>query len=556
MNDFRTSFKQGEWRFVFYIMAIVLGISTLPYIFAMLTTPTDKHFVGFILNTSDHAQYLAWYRGFQNSFLISNPLTPEVTPPIFFNLLWFSLGLLGRITGWSYNLVYQLFRLSVSAFFLITLYAFSALFFTSMRVRRVAFSITALCSGLGWIWVVLKYTLTPGDLLYPFDVYVAEGNSFLGMMAYPHFIEAAALILVVLGLLLLGERAGQLRYAVAAGFVAHFLGWQHGYDLLIVWGIPIIYGAYKLVEDRRWPKYWIQAILITILLSWPPALYSVLLTQFSPAWKEVLSQFSNAGAFTPDPLHLVILMGLPLVLAIFTFILRAIKSPIATEHPMEVRSYSFIGVWFVAGGLMAYIPTDFQIHMLNSWQIPIGFLATIGLIQYLWPTFSRWSRIRVPQRVFVILFIACIAITNVYLWTWRFVDLNRHDYPYFLDNSEIAALDWLETHTPFDAVVLSSHDIGRYIPGLSGRRPFLSHWAQTLDFYDKQERVLQFFDVQTDDTERLETLMRFGVDYVFYGPIEEELGKFSPDESAILNLVFSNDVVKIFEFINIDSQTE
>jgi len=539
--------KRSEWRFVGLVVVVVLLLTSLPYVFASLTTPSNVHFMGFILNVSDHAQYLAWYKGFQTAFLIPNTLTPEPNPAVFFNLLWFTLGRLGRYTGCGYAAIYQLFRWVASAFFLGMVYFLSALFFPDVRQRRTAFLITTLGSGLGWIWVVLKYTLTPGELLFPLDVYIAEGNSFLCVMAYPHFAEAAGLILAVLGLLLIGERRGQLRYAIFAGLVAHFLGWQHGYDLLLVWGIPSIYAGVRSLVDRKWPAYWFKAMLITGSLSWPPALYSVLLTRLNPIWKEVLAQFSNAGVYTPNLFHMLILMGFPLLLAILTLVLLAFKRiQIEPSEQPAARGYLFIGVWFVAGWAMTYIPTDFQIHMLNSWQVPIGFLATIGLSVYIAPILTRWWNIRRSRTVATLAFLVLISLTNVYLWMWRFLDLNRHNYPYFLYGDEVAALEWLEEHTPSNAIVLSAYDTGRYVPGISGRSAFLAHWAQTVNFFDKRDRVTRFFDAQVDDQKRLETLRTFGVDYVLYGPAERALGQYNPGDSPLFSAAFSSPQVTIF----------
>lgn len=542
-----TKIQRSEWRFVGLVVFVVLLLTSLPYAFASLSTPPDKRFMGFILNVSDHAQYLAWYRGFQTSFLIPNTLTSESNPAVFFNLLWFTLGRLGYYTGLSYVVVYQLFRWTAGTFFLVMVYAFSALFFSEVRQRRTALLITTLGAGLGWIWVVLKYTLTPGQLPFPLDIYIAEGNSFLCVMAYPHFAEAAGLILAVLGLLLVGERQGRLRYAIFAGLAAHFLGWQHGYDLLLVWSIPSIYAGVRWLVDRQWPAYWFKAMLITVSLSWPPASYSVLLTQLNPIWKEVLTQFSNAGVYTPNLFHMLILMGFPLLLAILTLVLLVLKQTKSqpSKRPAAHR-YLFIGIWFITGWAMTYLPTDYQIHMLNSWQVPIGFLATIGLYAYVAPILRRWWNIRRSGTIAVFAFLVLILLTNGYLWAWRFLDLSRHNYPYFLHTDEVAALEWLEEHTPSHAIVLSSYDVGRYVPGLSGRRAFLAHWAQTVNFYDKRNRVARFFDAQVDDTERLATLQVFGVDYVFHGPAERALGQYDPSTFSPLNVAFSSPQVTIY----------
>jgi len=538
----------SEYRLVGLVVVSVLLLTSLPYAFAFLTAPADRHFMGFILNVSDHAQYLAWYRGFQTEFLISNNLTPEPNPSVFFNLLWWALGRFGYATGLNYAIVYQIFRCLASAFFLVMVYVFSSLVFDDVRRRRTAFLVIALGAGLGWLLVVLKYTLMRGELVFPLDVYIAEGNSFLCMMGYPHFSEAAGLILAVLGLLLVGERRNQLRYAVFAGLVAHFLGWQHGYDLFIVWGIPAAYIGVRLALDRRLPMYWVKALLVTGLLSWPPALYAVLLTRLNPIWEEVLAQFPNAGVFSPKPLHMLILMGLPLITAIVTLVLYVreyLTKGDVRLAPARNREL-FVLTWFVVGWALTYVPTDYQIHMINSWQVPVGLLATIGLVRYLVPALERrWKSPRVASLVaagFVIL----VLPANLYLWAWRFYDLGRYDYPFYLHRDDVAALEWLDEQAEPEAVVLSAYDTGRYVPSVAGRRAFLGHWTQTVDFFGKRDMVSEFFAQSTDDARRQQILRQYGVDYVLYGPAERALGNYLPDGSTFLTPVFSAPEVKLY----------
>jgi hypothetical protein len=539
--------RRSEWKFVGWVTAIVLVVTSLPYVFAALSTPPERHFMGFILNVSDHSQYLAWYKGFQTNFLIANNLTPEPNPRVFFNLLWWGLAQFGRYSGLGYAIVYQIFRWLAGAFFLAMVYAFASLVFDDGRQRRTAFLVIALGAGLGWLLVVLKYTLMRGELIFPLDLYIAEGNSFLCLMAYPHFTEAAGLILAVFWLLLVGEQRGRLRYAVFAGLVAHILGWQHGYDLLIVWGIPAAYAGLRLILERRIPAYWAKALPTTVALSWPPALYAVLLTRLSPLWEEVLAQFANAGVYSPTPPHMFILMGLPLVAAIATVVLSVIERRRAATRPRpSARRELFVATWLVAGWALVYVPTDFQVHMINSWQVPVGLLATMGLYRYVVPALKRrWTSPRVAPLAAAAL-VLLVLPTNLYLWAWRFYDLNRHDYPYYLYRDEVAALEWLGEQDVPEAVVLSAYETGRYVPAVAGTRTFLGHWAQTVDFFDKRDLVEEFFSESAGDARRQQTLRQYGVDYVLHGPAERALGGYAPDNSSFLETVFSTPQVTVY----------
>jgi len=536
-----TQIDRREWRLVWMITLLLLLITSLPYIFAEVTSPSEKQFMGFILNVSDHAQYLSWYKSFQSDGLISNQLTSETNPAIFFNLLWWLLAQVGKVTGMGYQWVYQILRFISGFAFFSMAYWFIAQFFSEKSQRKWIFFLLCVGSGFGWVLVLLKYTVMKGELIFPLDVYVAEGNTFLCLMAYPHFLEASAFILGTLALLLVGEQQNRLRWAVLAGIVAFLLGWQHGYDLLIVWSIPIFYAIARWLLDWRFPTYWFKAMIITGLISSPPAIYNVLLTQLDPTWSEVLAQFANAGVFTPNLLHFFILMGLPLVMAVITVVIILLN--VIRHRSKEVRDDPlklFLLVWFFFGWLLTYIPTDFQIHMINSWQIPVCIMAGIGLFRWGIP----WLQKRVPGRPTVgwltsLIIIFC-GLTNFYLFAWRFYDLHRYDYPFFLHKDEVAAIQWLEENTPQESIVLSSLEVGQYIPGISGRRAFLAHWAQTVRYYEKQEVVAKIFNPDQSETERLKLLRNYEINYVISGPAERALNGLSDDPLLFFEPLWSN----------------
>ena len=543
----------SEWRFVALTIATVLFLTSLPYLYAYLSAPVDRQFMGVMLDVPDHGQYFSWMRELAHAHLAANKLTPEANPPVFFNLLWWGLGRLGWLLGWSYPAVFQLLRFVASGLFLLLAYRLCAWFLEDRLMRRTAFLVIAFGSGFGWVLIGLKYLWQLNDPPYPLLVYIAEGNTFLGILGYPHFI-GAALYIFVFDLVLRGQDRNQLRYAVYAGLVALFFGWQHAYDLVLVYGILGAYIVLKTLRDRRLPMYLIKSSLILGLISWWPALYSVLLTNLSPLWKEVLAQFANAGVYSPSPWQLPILLGPAFLLALF-FIVR--DSPFRLSR-LDDKTL-FLKTWFLANLLLIYIPTDYQVHMLNGWQVPIAILATLGLFRYVVPfvtgLISRWrgAAVNSPgrqekiQKGLALAFILVVLPTNAYLLLWRFVDLGRHDYPYYLHRDEVAALAWLESNGTNADVALSSLTIGQYIPALTGKYAFLAHWAQTVDFYGKSVMVDEFFSDSTDDLRRQEILKQYSVDYIFYGPAERSLGQYQPDRAPFLWQVYDGSSVQVFQ---------
>ena len=537
-----------EWRFVWSAIAVVLAVTSLPYLYGYLSSPSDKQFMGLMLDVPDHGQYLSWWRGFQNSLFIRNKLTPEPNEPLFFNLLWWTLAQISRWTGAGYAPLYQAFRWIAGGSFLWATYRLIACLLPEACQRRTAFLLIAASSGFGWVLVVLKYTLMRGELLFPLDVYVAEGNSFLCILGYPHFAFAAAFISLTFETIWRGWQTGRTRYMVIAGVLALLLGWQHAYDLLIIYGVMGVFALLVWWKKRAFPWRLFWGGCVVFVLSCSGAFYSVALTTLDPLWEEVLAQFANAGVYTPPPLRLFVLFGLPLMLAVIMWIRLVWKKQWSETN-------LFILGWFLVGALLNYIPTDFQIHMLNSWQVPIMLLAAKGIHEWIAPAVSRWRNtarnapLITEERIrhwLVVVSVLAVLPTNVYLWSWRFVDLARHDYPDYLHQDEVMALDWLHEHTPADAIVLSSLTVGQYVPALSGNTAFLAHWAQTVDFYEKQTQVEQFFDSLTPDESRAEIVRAFGIDYVLHGPAERELGDYDPETTPWLRPVFSAPKVSVY----------
>lgn len=279
----------------------------------------------------------------------------------------------------------------------------------------------------------------------------------------------------------------------------------------------------------------------------------------------MLAQFDNAGVFTPNLLHLPILLGLPFIVTLLygatrlAYTINPRFRPGAKSAGLGCSQFSilnaqFLWTWAIVGFGLLYIPTDFQIHMLNPYQVPLALLATRAL----WHWASRW---RMPLRqkgpwsevsgqwLIVVLFIAATLPANLYLWSWRVIDLRRAEHPFYLTHDEVAALEWLDGRSAERAVVLSGLDLGQYVPALTGHRAFLSHWAQTVRFYEKQRDVRAFFDQATPTASRQALLERYQIAYIIYGAEERASGSFDPATDPLLRPVFETPEVTLFQVV-------
>jgi hypothetical protein len=546
-----------EWMIVVGIALALVVFTSLPYIYFYLQTPPDKQFMGLAFNIADHFQYFSWMRESQTQILVPNQLTPENSTPLLFNLLWWVLGRLEGLTGLDYAFWYQFIRVGATIFAAISFYFFASVVFTNIGKRMTATLIGLLAGGLGWLLVVEKYLLNIPDLNSPFAIYTSEPNTFFTALSFPHFSIAAALITLVLAFVLIGQKSKNLRYAWIAAALALLLSLQHAYDMFIIYPVIGLYALFIWVRDRRFPMYLFKLGLIVVLISMWPALQAYLITSVDEVWRGVLSQFDNAGAWTPAPWLLPILMGVAWLFAIWAL---DIKTPWKDRDDTHL----FVMAWFLTHFIVIYLPLNFQIHLLSGWQVVGGVLATIALYRKVLPWLQqRFSRISQPNLVrgMVAAFLLIIIPTNLYLVAWRFLDLNRTlrqdlyvdaaghadaEARYFLRTTEVNALNFIESAVTSSDVVMSTHDIGQYIPALTGARSFIGHWAQTLDFYGKRDMVEAFFNPATPDSERQRILDEFNIRYVLMTPEAATFG-YDPHDAPYLTEVFAEGSTFVFE---------
>lgn len=545
-----TTQETRDWRWLALCITSVLMITWVPYLYGYYSAPTDRVFQGIIFNVPDIAQYWSWMRDHRTGLFVPNRMTPEPNEPALFNSLWLVLSQLQRATGWSEAIIYQVLRLVGGGAFLITLWWFTGLFALDRGQRWTAYLVALLGGGFGWIWVVDKY-LWAGDVRYPLDLYVVEPNSFFALMTLPHLIVAAAMILAIFGSFLRAvQQNDDIRWYGVGAVVALLLGLSHTYDLIMIYSVLGAFVLLRCVQQHRILWRCIGGLVLVGGLSFPPAGYFAYLTSQNPLWRQVLEQFDNAGIFTPDLLHLPLLLGLPFVITVIDGI-RSLAQRIANRSlSVEVGALpiTFLWVWVVVGFGLLYIPTDYQIKMLNPYQVPLAILATRAVWRL--GQHRKWKPI-----VLTLALVGLTIPTNLYLFSWRILELSRAEAPFYLTQDEVAVLDWLDARSEERAVVLSGLNLGQYVPALTGQRAFLAHWAQTVDFFEKRTMAQRFFDGTIPATERTAIVDRFQLRYVLFGAEERTFGQYDPATDPGLRVAYKTTTTIVYEVVRAQSTT-
>lgn len=529
-TDIATPTTRSQGRaFIVLVSVLALTLSSLPILAGYLFATPEHQFVGIVYNMPDHAQYFAWMRDLARQPLAPNRLTPEPNDPAFFNLLWWMVGRIGALAGLEYAALWSGLRIVAAAAVLAAGYAFLNLAVADVQQRRLSYLIFIFGGGLGFVWVIVKYVYRLPGAPFPFNIYTAESNTFWILTAFPHFGMALALIVAMMALLLQAVRTVRYRYAVACGILGAILGLQHAYDLITIYAVMGSFGLLIWLRDRRFPTFLFRCGLIIFALSAPAAAYLSVLVLLDPTWGKKLSQFDNAGAWTPPPWELPILLGAPFLLALLHFRPRALQS----RSDAEV----LVAVWFVLHFVLAYLPVKFQIHLLLGWQMPIAILAAAAIATRVVPWLQQ-QRAGLLKPALAILF-ALIVATNVYLIAWRFVDFRRLEAPYYLTRGEAESLAWLAAHATAGDVVLADLEYGQHVPVRSDARAFLAHWAGTLDFFDKKAMVREVFDPAVSDGRRREILSAYGVTYIVARERDQATAALDPAVGRYLSVVFS-----------------
>ena len=539
-------------RLLLWSIVCLAIVTSIPCIFGYLSTPPDKWFSGIIYNVHDAAQYLSWIRESGDGLFIENRLTSEASPPVYLNLHWWIPGRIASIFGLSPHGAFQVFRLTAIPLAAFMLYALISQIFPEKSKRNLAFLLSVFTSGLGWVWVLEKYLFRPHNLDFPHDVYTMPGNTLWSMTGGSQLVFALAIICAVFWMTLKGLESEAWGWSIGSAIAALFLGMGHIYDLVTVWAVLLVFGCLIVLRDGwRWSRFW--RLGLVVLFSAPSAAYwGWVASGANPIWKQALAQYDVLGVFTPDPPHLIVLLGIPFLIALVTY--RGVV-PLMGQTDEQLLAKSWFGITL----LLIYLPLRFRIMLLNGYQIPLAVLATQGYHDH----FVPWLQERLPRlrsafrlaqsdvrRAANLFLLLAVLPTNLYLIAWRVYDLSEHEYPFYLNLDDLRALQWLEDNADPDDVILSSLTIGHYIPGLTGARPFLSNMVMTMDSVRKRAMVKEFFDASNDEGSRRQLLRENGVDFIFWGEAERRLGDYDPRGSTFLGSAFVSERAILFSVVS------
>ncbi len=538
------------------VATAVLGL--VPYWLGNLLAPDNLVYMQLIMNPEDAQTYWAkMLQGFDGAWLYAIPFTPEPHAAAGVGIFYVWLGRVARGLGLPLTAVWHGSRFAASILLFLTTFRFVATFLPNQRARWTAYLLAIFGSGLGWLLFVLGQNFWLGA--FPVDFKQPGAHLFFTALTFPHISVGTAVILFdVLVLKKICKRYSvngtQWRWAALAGVANVVLGIAYPFLIYIVVGTAVLTYATLVWQQRRilWQTGW--QIATMFLIPAPLYLYYLSVWRSNEVFRLWDAQAGTPAA--PWPHYLVAFGPMLLLAGLFWW-----------KQPEENRpQFSILWIWILTAALLLYSPLNPQRRFIQGVHVPLALLAAAGFVQVVLP---RWQNGRLWQKIIthpryetaklrrfvIMIFLLGMSLSNIYLWldVTRIAALTQPDL-FFRPAAEMETVNWLRENGEDTAVVLSSYQTGNLVAARTGQRVMLGHWAETVDFVDKETAVNQFFDQSTSHSWRQNLLAEFTVGYIWFGPREQEMGNFNPATASYLLPLFQNENIIIFEVVNLNSE--
>lgn len=529
-----------ETTFIFLLIPLILAATFIPYLGGYYHTPPGQVFTWIIPVTNvDVHPWLAMMRqGQEGHLLFQHKYWIEPHSPVIFHPFWLALGNLSKSLKISLIAAYHLGRMLSGFFLLWFLYLFIASCFEQGTERRWVFLLTALGSGLGWLWAL-------GIPMLSIDLWIPDAFVFYSLYGFPHIVFAQALMILTFISYL--KAVAQKSYLTASlgGIGCLLLTFIHPLDGLLVLAVIFLHSLDNFVRDRRIFLF-IPGALIALITT-PAIAYNVYFYVFQAVAK-IMTQEQIFR--TPNSLWLLSGYGLLTPLAVW-----------GIYWSRKFSNFRLLTFWLLSALILAYLPLPHQRKFLEGSFIPLGMLAGYGLFEIL----NRWGQRRAyilnKKGTVALVLLLLVALGNLYVMAADLAGFKNYSYEGYTKNSEggqppylpeeyLKAFSWLEQNTERADAVISSAHMGNLIPAYAGNTVYLGWWYSIPSLAAKQKNVRDFFSDKTSEPKREAFLRKLKIKYIFYGPFEKGLGNYDPAKSAYLERVYQNSLITLYQIKN------
>ena len=501
------------------ILVLVVLLVTLPYIFATTNAGENHIFNGFLLNPIDGNTYLAkMYQGWEGKWRFDLPYTTEPGEGVFLNLFYISLGHFARTFNLHLIFVFHVFRILGSIVLLKTMWWFYGANNSKKLYRKIAFTIAAIGSGMGWMLVPFGYLTS--------DFWVAEAYPFLSSYANPHFpIGLALLLIIIYPNYDRNLNTRDLAVRSVSSFMLSILNPFCVVIALMVLGGLVFWMGFKKVNIRNISFRW-----MTVAISGLPfIIYYLWIIKTHP----ILSIWNDQNiTISPEAWDLIISIS-PLVFLCIVSFLKIVKKKVDSNKNFQ----SMLAIWIVLGLIIIVVPLNIQRRFMTGLYIPLAGFAAYGLESFVTDSKRRYS-------LTLISLLILILPTNLIIILGGLGSIRNHDPQIYLTSYEGEILNYINEELEQDSVIVCSPSMGLFIPAYTGRRVIYGHPYETAFAEEKEFEVNEFFKNSLSEIQKENFLLENNAQYVLIGPREREIGEV--DTSMKWEMVFYTEGIELY----------
>lgn len=499
---------------------LLLVWSSLPNWSGYLAQDAQHAYGGAYFDPQDYAVHTTMLRtGLRGAWAYSLRFTSESHSAAYVRMFYVVLGELDRLTGLSPEMIFEISRwvFGYTALFAIYLLARRA-FDGEVQLRKwSAFFLIVAGAGLGWMQRSLGWV--PGPIT-PIDYWLIDAYVLFSLSLFPHFALTLTLMcvawLVYLDYLDLG---GWLRILVVV-LAAATTQMINPVAFMVV-DVALLASTLLYALKTSSPPHTRWIGLAAVAVSQIPLLiYNVHILTGMPVWSQYTAQNQ-----TPSP---------PPVYYLWGFGLFWPPALVGAQQAFRQRSMILLAcvAWLATGFVLAYAPFPIQRRFLLGITIPLGLLATRGLADSLAFLSQRSGWLLRRTRALTLLAILLVSIGTLTFYPARTWYTLTKPPELFYPRSLDAAFSWISRKTEPDDLILATPRTSQLIAQNTGRRVFVGHEMETLDYTTKVREIESYYRGEMPHSWLVQNHIR----WVMYGPFESQI---APDYQPGPDLEFA-----------------
>jgi hypothetical protein len=517
-----------------WIVFMVL-ITSVPYLLNFFFTPAGCHYTWIVPPyPEDSFGYMAWtQQAAQGHFLFQLKFTALPHSAFLFHPFFLLAGWMSWLFTGNVGLTLFVLKEAGVVFFLVAFFKYTDYLGLNKFQSVAATILVGVSSGLGGLLAYFGFAVPSTDSSG--DLWLVDMNTFWSLLWNPLFPYSLTLLVLVLFWLDRGSRDGRKSDFWLGGAATGILALIHPYSqpLLFTFALLITVLRRKASALIYLSRYFLAAI--------PFVVYVGLVAVLNP----LVSRHNSGGEMSsPSLVNYTLGFGLPLLFCV---------AGLMVEREQLMKLCWPVMLWFVLSVVLAYFPFWFQRKLIFGAHIPLCITAAISL-DLLLNRFPKSRKRGWVAAVAAVILLPLLVSTPVYLLARENREMrNNTTGAYYINNDVMDGLHFLKTRTKPGDVVFATVETSRLVPGLAGNTVVWGHWAQSVDFMERQNWITSLFNPQADwtDSARAREFWGKDIEYIFAdGSLKQSLEQGRPQWQVILNeaeMVFTNQSVVIYK---------